>query len=78
MSTASGQAHVNLETQRRGQSGEMKAVRGLSELLKNSVDQEVENEPTQRTGFLLDPSTMVLVGRALETMPDRRVTKVKD
>ncbi|MBI3880638.1 MAG: hypothetical protein HY301_11330 [Verrucomicrobia bacterium] len=71
-------AAVELDALRRGSPGSMDAVQELSELLKNSFDQEYENEGTHRSGSLLDPSTMVLVGRALETIPDKRVTKVSD
>ena len=71
-------AAVELDALRRDQPSNMEAVRELSELLKNSFDQEPESESGCKSGSLLDPSTMVLVGRALETIPDKRVTKVAE
>ena len=71
-------AAVELDALRRGSPGKMDAVKELSQLLTNSFDQEYENEGTHRAGSLLDPSTMVLVGRALEKIPDKRVTKVAE
>ena len=56
----------------------MEAVRELSDLLKNSFYQESESEGVPHGGSLLDPSTMVLVGRALQTIPNTRVTKVAE
>ena len=71
-------AAVELDAQRRARVSSMEAVRELSELLKNSFDQEPESGSGGKSGSLLDPSTMVLVGRALETIPDKRVTKVAE
>jgi hypothetical protein len=71
-------AAVELDTLRRGNQSDMEAVRELSELLKNSFEQEYENDGTHRAGSLLDPSTMLLVGRAIATIPDKRVTKVAE
>jgi len=71
-------AAVELDAQRQGQTSNMEAVRELSELLKNSFDQEPLGGSGCQSGSLLDPSTMVLVGRALETIPDKRVTKVAE
>lgn len=71
-------AAVELDAQRRGTASNMEAVRKLRDLLKNSFDQEVENGTSRQSTFLLDPNTMVMVGRALETIPERRVTKVAE
>jgi len=71
-------AAVELDAQRRGSVVSMEAVRKLSELLKNSFDQNVEGTASRQFTSLLDPNTMVLVGRALEAIPDKRVTKVAE
>jgi hypothetical protein len=71
-------AAVELDAQRRGSIASMEAVRELSELLKNSFDQEIEGVASRQSSSLLDPNTMVLVGRALESIPDKRVTKVAE
>jgi hypothetical protein len=71
-------AAVELDAQRQSKVSNMEAVRELSELLKNSFDQEPEGGSGCKSGSLLDPSTMVLVGRALETIPAKRVTKVAE
>jgi hypothetical protein len=71
-------AAVELDAQRRGKTSNMEAVRELSELLKNSFDQEPENGNGCKSGSLLDPSTEVLIGRALGAIPDKRVTKVAE
>jgi hypothetical protein len=71
-------AAVELDAQRRGKACNMEAVRELSELLKNSFIQESESASGCQPGSLLDPSTIVLVGHALETIPDKRVTNVAD
>jgi hypothetical protein len=71
-------AAVELDAQRRGNAASMDAVRKLSELLKNSFDQETGGGASRQSTSLLDPNTMVLVGRALESIPDRRVTKVAE
>lgn len=71
-------AAVELDSRRRGNLGDMNAVRELSELLKNSLDQDLWNGSSRQHAPLLDPSTMLLVGRALESIPDRRVTKVAE
>lgn len=71
-------AAVELNAQRRGTGGSMEAVRELRDLLKNSFDQEVEGSTQRQSTSLLDPNTMLLVGRALEAVPDKRVTKVAE
>jgi hypothetical protein len=72
-------AAVELDAQRRGGStASMEAVRELSELLKNSFNQEIDGGASRQSSSLLDPNTMVLVGRALESIPDKRVTKVAE
>jgi hypothetical protein len=71
-------AAVQLDAQRRGKRCGMGAVRELGELFKNSFDQEVEAEAPQQPTSLLDPSTMVLVGRALEQIPLMHVSKVAE
>ncbi len=71
-------AAVELDAQRRGQAASMGAVRKLSELLKNSFDQEIEGATSRQPTSLLDPSTMILVSRALESIPNKRVTKVAE
>jgi len=71
-------AAVELDAQRRGKISGMGAVRELGELFKNSLDQEVEAGATQHSTSLLDPSTMVLVGRALERIPEIHITKIAE
>ncbi len=71
-------AAVELDAQRRGKNSNMDAVRELSELLKNSFDQEPDNAGGCKSGSLLDPSTIVLVGHALEAIPEKKVTKVAE
>jgi len=71
-------AAVELDAQRRGDAADMAAVRELSALLKNSFGQETEWGVSRQSSSLLDPNTMVLVGRALESIPDKRVTKVAE
>jgi hypothetical protein len=69
-------AAVELDAQRRGKNSDMDAVRELGGLLKNSLDQKSEAGPSQQPTSLLDPGTMVLVGRALERVLDKHVTKI--
>jgi hypothetical protein len=71
-------AAVELDAQRRGRTNDMEAVRELGDLLKNSLDQKVGAETPLQSTSLLDPSTMVLVGRALERIPDVHVKKVAE
>ncbi|MGD1084680.1 MAG: hypothetical protein ABSA47_08020 [Verrucomicrobiota bacterium] len=71
-------AAVELDAQRRGIPASMDAVRELSELLKNSFEQEIDGVGPRQSTSLLDPNTIVLVGRALESIPNRRVTKIAE
>ncbi|MBI4028099.1 MAG: hypothetical protein HY360_24155 [Verrucomicrobia bacterium] len=71
-------AAVELDAQRRGVTNNMEAVLELGALLKNSLDQNADAEPSQQPTSLLDPSTMVLVGRAFEKIPNKQVTNVAE
>ncbi len=71
-------AAVELDAQRQGSAAAMGAVRKLSDLLRNSFDQEIEGGPQMHQTWLLDPNTEVLVARALASIPEKRVTKVAE
>ncbi len=71
-------AAVELEAQRRGRANGMEAVRELGDLLKNSFQQEVQPGSYQQATSLLDPSTMVLVGRAVQKISAAHVRKVSE
>lgn len=68
-------AAVELDAQRRGVSCDMGSVKQLSDLLKNSLNQGAES---LRSSALLDPSTTVVVGRALASIPRRSTAKIAE
>ena len=62
--TLATRAAVELDTLRRGRDGSMQHVLRLSQLLRNSLEPNVESSPAH-VSCLMDPSTIVLVARAL-------------
>jgi hypothetical protein len=71
------QAAVELDGLRLKNAGKTDAVQKLSELLKTSFNLGESNSSVQSSS-LLEPSTVVLVGRALEAIPDNHVANVAE